>query len=52
MVVRSNSAFPSWINYQLIPSDFGCYTGEVIFNKNKGKIYLYTLLYKIEIKLN
>jgi len=37
MVVNNNSEFPSWIGYQLIPSDFGCYTGGVLFNKNAGK---------------
>ncbi|ORX42822.1 hypothetical protein BCR36DRAFT_149753 [Piromyces finnis] len=42
MVDKINSAFPSWISYQLIPSDFGCFTGERIFNKNSDKLTLET----------
>jgi len=35
-VVKNHSEFPGWINYQLIPSDFGCFNGRKLFHINNG----------------
>ncbi|KAG4091448.1 hypothetical protein H8356DRAFT_1003619 [Neocallimastix lanati (nom. inval.)] len=40
MVVKNHSEFPGWINYQLIPSDFGCFNGRKLFHINNDKLFL------------